>query len=308
MPSRSPRSTLSRPLIRQHLKNAAFVGMGLTGVIAGTSQSRRSVVNNPGMLRVLMYHRVNGRCIDAFTIPPRRLQRHLALLVARYEVVSPGAVLRSIKTRSPLPDRAVLLTFDDAYLDHYENAYPLLRSIGLQALLFVPTDHIGDREADNGTGRVVTSVGDRTLDWTHLREMRDVFTIGSHGMSHQMLTRLPRETAEFEISESKRLLEDRLDEPVSFFSYPYGKPEAYDQELEAMVRAAGYTASFVTVGGPNLPEHLWAGTALCRHGTESLSNFALARVLDGSCDLIQGAHNRYRQRAMSRGRAAATQA
>jgi peptidoglycan/xylan/chitin deacetylase (PgdA/CDA1 family) len=285
---------VSRPVIRQQLKNAVFVGMGMAGAIGTMSRLRRSPIDNSGTLRVLMYHRVNRRRIDPYTISPHRLQRHLALLVARYEVVSPGVVLRSIEGRSPLPDRAVLLTFDDAYLDHYENAYPMLRDMGLQAVLFVPTDHIGDRRSDGGHGRIDASVQSRTLDWTHLREMTDVFTIGSHGMSHQMLTRLPRATAALEITQSKRLLEERLGETVSFFSYPYGKPSAFDEELEALVRAAGYRASFVTVGGPNSLEHLWSGSALCRHGTESLSGFALARVLDGSCDMIQGALTRSR--------------
>lgn len=291
---------LSRPLIRQQLKNTVFVGMGVAGAIGGMSQVCQPVLDNSGMLRVLMYHRVSRRRIDAFTIPPRRLQRHLGLLMSKYQVVSPDVVLRSIEARAPLPDRAVLLTFDDTYLDYYENAYPLLHSMGLQALLFVSTDHIGDRRAGSGPGRVDAAFQGRTLDWTHLREMQDVFTIGSHGMSHQMLTRLPRATAAREIVESKRLLEDKLGAAVSFFSYPYGKPEAYDQELETMVRAAGYRASFVTVGGLNSLEHLWSGSALCRHGVESLSTFALARVLDGSCDVIQGAYVRYRQRAASR--------
>jgi peptidoglycan/xylan/chitin deacetylase (PgdA/CDA1 family) len=296
---------VSRPLVRQQLKNAVFVGMGVAGAIGRLGPLRRSSADNSGMLRVLMYHRVNRQRIDAYTISPHRLQRHLALLVASYEVVSPGAVLRSIEGRSPLPDRAVLLTFDDAYLDHYENAYPILRDMGLQAVLFVSTDHIRERGTDHGRGRIDTSFEGRTLDWTHLREMRDVFSVGSHGMSHQMLTRIPRATAAFEIVESKRLLEKQLGETVSFFSYPYGKPSAYDQELDVLVRAAGYRASFVTVGGPNSLDHLWSGSALRRHGTESLSDFALARVLDGSCDMIQGAQIRYRQWAVSRREAAA---
>jgi peptidoglycan/xylan/chitin deacetylase (PgdA/CDA1 family) len=294
--------SLSRLLIRQQLKNAVFVGMGMAGGIARMSGMHRPAPN--GMLRVLMYHQVNRRRLDAYTISPHRLQRHLDLLVARYEVVSPGLVLRSIEARAPLPDRAVLLTFDDAYLDHYENAYPLLRDMGLQALLFVPTDHIGEG-TNTDHGRAGTASQGRTLKWAHLQEMQDVFTIGSHGMSHQMLTRLPRSTAAREIVESKRLIEDRLGAAVSFFSYPYGTSEAYDQELEALVREAGYRASFVTVGGLNSPEQLWSGSALRRHGAESLSNFALARVLDGSCDALQGAYLRYRRRAVSRRKAAA---
>jgi peptidoglycan/xylan/chitin deacetylase (PgdA/CDA1 family) len=49
--------------------------------------------------------------------------------------------------------------------------------------------------------------------------MRDVFTIGSHGMSHQKLTQLPRATAESEITRSKRIIEERLGTPVWCFCY-----------------------------------------------------------------------------------------
>jgi peptidoglycan/xylan/chitin deacetylase (PgdA/CDA1 family) len=286
---------LSRPLVRQQLKKGAFVGMGLAGLICGWGQNRQWIVDSRGGLRVLMYHRVSRRRIDTYTISPRRLERHLALLRSRYTVVSPGEVLRSIESRSPLPDRAVLLTFDDAYLEYYENAYPLLSDMGLQALLFVPTDYIGERGSKTkGAHR------DGSLDWAHLSEMQDVFAIGSHGMSHQMLTRLPRVTAALEIVESKRLIEDRLGRSVSFFSYPYGTLEAYNLELEGMIRAAGYKASFATIGGRNSLEAVWSGGALHRYGSESLSEFGLARVLDGSCEPVLDAYTRYRQRAILR--------
>jgi peptidoglycan/xylan/chitin deacetylase (PgdA/CDA1 family) len=169
-------------------------------------------------------------------------------------------------------------------VEHYEHACPALRDAGLEALLFVPTDHIRERGDHSHTA----SIPYTPLDWTHLEEMRDVFTIGSHGMSHQKLTQLPRATAESEITRSKRIIEERLGTPVWCFCYPFGTLTAYDSELEAIVRTAGYRASFVTIPGPNPDEQVWAGGALRRHGVEPLSRFALARVLDGSSDVVQG--------------------
>ena len=268
------------PALFQELKNVAFVGMGLAGATWRLGRGDRG--NGSGQLRILMYHRVSPRRVDGYTTSPERLRRHLRLVAGSYRPVSPATVLQAIEQRLPLPDRAVLLTFDDGYLEHYEHAYPLLRSEDLEALLFVPTDHIRDRGGDTAP------VPDATLDWTHLAEMRDVFTIGSHGMSHQKLTELPRATAELEITRSKRIIEDRLGTAVSFFCYPYGTPSAFDPGLEATVRAAGYRASFVTIPGPNPDQHVWAGGALHRHGVEPLSSFALARVLDGSTDWWRG--------------------
>ncbi|HVD17027.1 MAG TPA: polysaccharide deacetylase family protein [Actinomycetota bacterium] len=265
------------------LKNAAYVGMGAAGAIWRMGRGGRSA-DRTSELRILMYHRVSPRRVDTYTTSPERLRMHLRLVAASYQPITPATLLRAIEERLPLPDRAVLLTFDDGFLEHYEHAYPALRDAGLEALLFVPTDHIRER----GDDRHAASIPYTPLDWTHLEEMRDVFTIGSHGMSHQKMTELPRATAEFEVSRSKQIIEERLGTPVSFFCYPFGTLTAYDSELEAVVRTAGYKASFVTIPGPNPDEQVWAGGALRRHGVEPLSRFALARVLDGSSDVVQG--------------------
>jgi peptidoglycan/xylan/chitin deacetylase (PgdA/CDA1 family) len=274
------------------LKNAAYVGMGAAGAILRQGRGGRAAASGGG-LRVLMYHRVSPRRVDTYTTSPERLRMHLRLVAASYRPVSPATVLRSIEQRLPLPDRAVLLTFDDAFLEHYRYAYPVLREEGMEALLFVPTDHLAEPGEGRRGGRGPL-VPDATLDWAQLAEMRDVFTIGSHGMSHQKMTELPRATAELEITRSKRILEDRLGTAVWSFCYPFGTPTAYDQALEATVRAAGYKTSFVTIPGLNPDQQVWAGGELRRHGVETLSRFALARVLDGSTDLVQARLRRAR--------------
>lgn len=97
------------------------------------------------MLRVLTYHRVadmgntpwlNPRLISATPAVFDRQMRHLA---DHYDVVSMEEVLDAVKKRVPLPRRAVLLTFDDAYCDFGEVAWPILKRHRLPATLFVPT-------------------------------------------------------------------------------------------------------------------------------------------------------------------------
>ncbi len=97
------------------------------------------------MLRVLTYHRIakrtryrhlNPRLISA---SPDEFQRHLHFLASHYNVVRLEDVLETAAGGRKLPRRAVLITFDDAYRDFLEVAWPALRAHRLPATLFVPT-------------------------------------------------------------------------------------------------------------------------------------------------------------------------
>lgn len=89
----------------------------------------------PNLLRALTYHRLDDA--GAF----ERQMRHLA---DRYNVVGAGAVLQALRGGGRLPPRSVLITFDDGYPEVGEVAWPILRRLGLPAVLFVPTAYPGD--------------------------------------------------------------------------------------------------------------------------------------------------------------------
>ncbi len=97
------------------------------------------------MLRVLIYHRIadaeSSPLLDPTLISatPRDFERHMQYLAARYRVVGLSDVLGALQTGAPLPDDAVLITFDDAYADFGRTAWPILKHFGLPATLFVPT-------------------------------------------------------------------------------------------------------------------------------------------------------------------------
>lgn len=97
------------------------------------------------MLRILAYHRIAefkdtpaGACPNISATPSGFLHqmRHLA---KHYRVVSMPEVLEAVERNTPLPDRAVLITFDDAYSDFGDVAWPILKQLRLPATLFVPT-------------------------------------------------------------------------------------------------------------------------------------------------------------------------
>ena len=111
------------------------------------------------------------------------------------------------------------------------------------------------------------------LTWEQLRKMdTDGMTIGGHTMTHLNLPNADPEDARQEIVSCKKLLEDKLKRPVRHFSYPNGGNYAYyNEDISAMVKAAGYVTATTSNNGlapidqhpfelsrirvtPNLPE------------------------------------------------------
>ena len=102
------------------------------------------------MLRVLMFHRIadphKTLCLNPRLISstPPVFARIAELLARDYYVASLDEALDAVVRKQPLPERAVLLTFDDAYRDFETNAWPTLKRYGLPATLFVPTAYAGE--------------------------------------------------------------------------------------------------------------------------------------------------------------------
>jgi peptidoglycan/xylan/chitin deacetylase (PgdA/CDA1 family) len=106
----------------------------------------------PNLLRVLAYHRIDR--LDArpdlsrtlISATPDEFDQQMEFLAAKYHVVSMQEVRDAFARCAPLPPRAVLLTFDDAYQDFAEHAWPILKRYRLPATLFVPTAFPDDPE------------------------------------------------------------------------------------------------------------------------------------------------------------------
>jgi peptidoglycan/xylan/chitin deacetylase (PgdA/CDA1 family) len=104
----------------------------------------------PGLLAVLTYHRVDepeGRPdLDPALISatPAEFARQMAILARRHRVVSLDDLRLAMGGRRILPPRAVMVTFDDAYRDFAEHAWPVLRRLNLPVTLFVPTGFAAD--------------------------------------------------------------------------------------------------------------------------------------------------------------------
>lgn len=72
-------------------------------------------------------------------ITPRQLEDQLSLLSRAGEFVSASQMLNAIREAVPLPERAIVVTFDDGLREQYETAWPVLRRMGIPAIFFVNT-------------------------------------------------------------------------------------------------------------------------------------------------------------------------
>lgn len=132
-------------------------------------------MNRP-LLRVLAYHRVlepaPGAPHDSVvSATPGDFARQMRHLAESYDVVSASEVLDAVRGRWRLPDRAVLVTFDDAYRDFAETAWPIMRRYGLPATVFVPTGFPDRPEREfwwDRLHRAFASTSRRSLEWAPL--------------------------------------------------------------------------------------------------------------------------------------------
>lgn len=97
------------------------------------------------LLRVLTYHRVDEPDAQPHLYPgtlsatPNDFMRQMEVVAERYHVLSINDILDACDRNSRLPARSVLITFDDAYRDFADHAWPVLKRLGLPVTLFVPT-------------------------------------------------------------------------------------------------------------------------------------------------------------------------
>lgn len=188
---------------------------------------------------VLLYHSI-AELAGTPEGARRSFEMQMAYLArSGFTALAPAEFVRGLD-EGEWPERSVLITFDDGYLDFRDVALPILKAYGMSATMFLVHDGL-----DGGTaawrGPMYPVMPD-TLGWDDVLAMRgEGVHFGSHGKSHVQLGKVDGEELRSEIVDSKRLLEERLGDEVTLFSYPYG---SCSQAARAQVEAAGYSAGF----------------------------------------------------------------
>ena len=118
-------------------------------------------LRNRRALTVIMFHRVLTQedprwasCDPDYTLDAGLFERCLYFFRRHYNVVSVDQVMVARRDGTPLPDRPLLITFDDGWADNHAHALPRLRAAGLPALLFTVADVVATSSSQPGSRKV----------------------------------------------------------------------------------------------------------------------------------------------------------
>jgi peptidoglycan/xylan/chitin deacetylase (PgdA/CDA1 family) len=171
---------------------------------------------------ILTYHSISeGR--SPLQIAPGLFAEQMQWLHDNVRVAPLAEAVGALTDGRPLPERTVVLTFDDGFCDFYTSAAPVLRRLNLPATIFVLTGLCG--KTNNWAGQDASWISQHALlDWQQVAELaQQGFQIGAHSISHPMLPALSAEEAKHEIADSKAELQERTRQTVDFFAYPFGR-------------------------------------------------------------------------------------
>lgn len=181
---------------------------------------------------VVYYHAVKTVPKNQLCMPPEQLEEQMKYLYDnQFQSVSLNELYDFFYGNGTLPDKPIVITFDDGYKDNYTNALPILRKYRFAATVFV-------------------TVGQDGSDFLTREEMKELLEAGweieSHTMTHPELSKLDQAKLKWELQKSKEVLESDLGQEVKFLAYPYGK---FNEAVIKAAQEAGYIMAFTTHAG-----------------------------------------------------------
>ncbi len=189
---------------------------------------------------VLMYHYVEfvrdkrdtiRQSLDI--IPPVFDSQIATLKNAGYTFMTASDLADVLDGMKPLPEKPVLITFDDGHRDFYTDAFQILQKYNVKATEFVITGFLGG--SDFMTPEQVTTIAKSGL-----------VEVGDHTVHHIWMKNQPLAKDEYEVNQSKQTLEQLTGQKIDTFAYPYG---AFDNQAIQVLKSDGFRVAFSTIPG-----------------------------------------------------------
>lgn len=196
---------------------------------------------------ILMYHYIanNPKPQDvqrnALSVAPDKFEAQMNYLAQNgYTPITLDTLYGIFNKQVTSPQKPVVLTFDDGYIDFYTTVYPLLRRFNFHAVSFIPTGLIG---------------GGYYMNWNQVKEIQNsgLVAFEDHTITHANLASLSYSAALKEMLDSKNVLYSHTGYPINFIAYPYGTSNA---SVQNAAKAAGFVGGLGTwfgkAGGPGM--------------------------------------------------------
>lgn len=202
------------------------------------------LVENTKGVPVLCYHAIRKPPANAddnlktLYVTPENFKKQMQYLKDNnYFTMTMDEFYDYYKNNSKIPEKSVLITFDDGYEDNYTNAYPVLKELGLKATVFMISGNIG-------TDLYMTKEQLIEID-------KNGFDVQSHTVTHSRLSELSYTKQVKELKDSKSALEKLLNKEINFIAYPESK---FNDDTKKACKETSYKLGFNLSGGAGDPK------------------------------------------------------
>lgn len=191
------------------------------------------LIYNGSSIPVLMFHSITDVTGNEVQLSKGKFKQEMQYLKDKgYTTLTLTELYDFFEKNKPIPQKSVVITFDDGYVDNYTNAYPILKEFGFKATIF------------DITGTVDTSAA--YLTSAQLKELdSNGIDIQPHTVNHVDLNKVSYDVQYKELKDSKDFLEKLLGKTIKFVAYPDGE---WNQDTIKAVKDIGYTMAFTTAG------------------------------------------------------------
>lgn len=193
---------------------------------------------------ILTYHNFSVTKEDLMMVKKNKFEQQMGYLKNNgYTVITLDQFFDFLEYRKQLPRKAVILTFDDGWQGVYTIAFPILKKYNFPATLFVYTDLVNGNK--------------KTLSWAQVAELdRGGVDIQCHTKTHRNLNKSKDQESlenylrdvKNEITESARIIKEKLNKEVKYLAYPYGDT---NNLVVAFLKQKGYRGAFTVKRAAN---------------------------------------------------------
>ena len=179
---------------------------------------------------VIYYHSVNKNADNEVTITPDMLEEQLNYINDNhYITITIEELYDHIQKNEPIPEKSILITFDDGYMNNYTEAFPILKNLNMKATIFCIGNSLD---------------GSYYLSEEAIKEMSDYgIDIQSHTVNHLHLDTLSYDEQLLELKNSKEILEKITGKEIISIAYPFGD---YNEDTIKAAKNSGYKLAFTT--------------------------------------------------------------
>lgn len=184
-----------------------------------------------------------GHLYEHLSVSFEMFRKHVKYLKAQGYTFCTFSQLYSTETKK----KRALLYFDDGFQDNFLKVYPFLKKQNIPATIF-PVVNFLEKKSTYPSINIEPDKLNMFLSWDQLKQMSDIFEIGTHTMSHPKLSKLKPSSVRWELETSKKIIEKKTGKRVTTLSYPKSN---FSTTVQDIAKKTGFSFTIANGRGIN---------------------------------------------------------